>query len=373
MLSGDNGILQKATNAKEYTERAEIVENAKIDVLREITDNKGNDISEGQLKDVLKKYFVNSEIPEELPTNLSTIELTTLNEKYKIKVSEIYDGSFISLPKAPPLAKDKLIINPSAENDYEISPYVNYTDANGNTVLCRVLYNTSSSVEIISSDIMKTNGTVDYVSLGINDTTVTKNDFDSTGIISTVTLSNDGKTAAASYNRAVKTLNEKAESYRNKTDGIADRARSVGSNPLSPEDITVTNYKVEDGAENEYIKTYGYNNKFKEIDEIYKTDFDQMDALKIKSVPNGNSWSYYWIPSRIVSVLNGETRFGIRTIHCDGSGLGYDALFKVMASGGSLYKQGYPKNGFRSVFRLSPEVYISGGDGTLESPYELGI
>ena len=32
MLSGDNGILQKVTDAKENTERAEIVENAKMDI-----------------------------------------------------------------------------------------------------------------------------------------------------------------------------------------------------------------------------------------------------------------------------------------------------------------------------------------------------
>ena len=94
MLSGNNGILQRATEAKEYSERATIIENAKIDVLSKITENKGNDLQESQLKDVLKKYFINSEIPEELPNDLSTLKLTTLNNNYKIKVSEIYDGSF---------------------------------------------------------------------------------------------------------------------------------------------------------------------------------------------------------------------------------------------------------------------------------------
>ena len=92
MLSGNNSILQKATTAKENTERTEIVENAKIDVLSEITKNKGNELQESQLKDVLKKYFINSEIPEDLSNNFENLELTTLNNKYKIKVSEIYQG-----------------------------------------------------------------------------------------------------------------------------------------------------------------------------------------------------------------------------------------------------------------------------------------
>ena len=38
MLSGDNSILQKATQSKKKTERAEIIENAKLDILAKITE-----------------------------------------------------------------------------------------------------------------------------------------------------------------------------------------------------------------------------------------------------------------------------------------------------------------------------------------------
>ena len=33
MLTGENGILTKADNAKEGTKRAEVIENAKLDIL----------------------------------------------------------------------------------------------------------------------------------------------------------------------------------------------------------------------------------------------------------------------------------------------------------------------------------------------------
>ncbi len=93
MLSGDNGILQKATEAKIYSERASIVEQAQTDVLGYQSENKGEALEESQLKTILEKYFINSEIPEELPNDLSTLELTTQSGNYKIKVSEIYNGN----------------------------------------------------------------------------------------------------------------------------------------------------------------------------------------------------------------------------------------------------------------------------------------
>ena len=41
MLAGDNSILKRAVDAKERTERAEIIESAKTDVLGQIAENKG--------------------------------------------------------------------------------------------------------------------------------------------------------------------------------------------------------------------------------------------------------------------------------------------------------------------------------------------
>ena len=372
MLSGDNGILQKATEAKTRTERQSIVEQARTDVLGYQAENKGGDLDKTQLKSVLDIYF--KDVPD--LTNMSDTEikekqLDTLAKygTHTITVSEIYDGNFISVSRVPMFAKDKLVINSSAENDYEKSPYVNYIDANGNSVLCRILYNDADGVEIISNDVMKTGDTVDNVPLGSGDTNeaVTSSAFDTTGITGN-TSSTNAKKAAVSYNRAVTTLNEVAEGYRNKTDGIADRARCVGSNPKKPEDITDTAYAVEDGATNAYIKTYGYNNKFKVTDEIYKTDYDQMGTLGIRSIPTSGRW--YWLASRRVVPEGSRTYFYVRSVWYTGDES--DSGGFSVRSNGTLNDMN-SNNGFRSVFHLTSGVKVTGGSGTLEEPYEIGI
>lgn len=99
MLSGDNGILQKATEAKTNTERASIIEQARTDILGQIAENKGKNISKDQLKSILNIYFVENEvntlnIPDD--TSTSNDELTSKEGNYKIKLSEIYSGTFKS-------------------------------------------------------------------------------------------------------------------------------------------------------------------------------------------------------------------------------------------------------------------------------------
>ena len=96
MLTGDNGILQKAAEAKERNDESQIIEEVKMDILAKIAENNGKAITETQIKDVLKKYFNSSEVDElNIQENLaeSTDEITTLDGKYKIRVSDIYSGN----------------------------------------------------------------------------------------------------------------------------------------------------------------------------------------------------------------------------------------------------------------------------------------
>lgn len=95
MLSGDNSILQKATDAKTNTERANVIELAKTDILGQIAENKGETISETELKTILGKYF--EEFNDELPEDLSGTTITlTAKEVYggytNIALSDIYNG-----------------------------------------------------------------------------------------------------------------------------------------------------------------------------------------------------------------------------------------------------------------------------------------
>ena len=95
MLTGNNSILQKATDAKNNTERASVIEQARTDVLGYQAENKGIDLEKTQLKSVLETYF--KDVPTELPDGeeLSNLELTTLDKygTHQIKVHEIYNGS----------------------------------------------------------------------------------------------------------------------------------------------------------------------------------------------------------------------------------------------------------------------------------------
>ncbi len=82
-----SGLFQKAGDAKIKSERAEIIEKARIDILEKQTENKRN-LSEDELKGILKFYGDLS------ATNTSIFDeiLTTKKGKYEIKVSDIWQG-----------------------------------------------------------------------------------------------------------------------------------------------------------------------------------------------------------------------------------------------------------------------------------------
>ena len=88
-LSGDNGILKNAADAKQETEKAQIIEQAKIDILGKQADNTSAELEKNEIKEVLDIYF--KEVPEDFT---SDTVLTTKEEygNYEITVSEIYGG-----------------------------------------------------------------------------------------------------------------------------------------------------------------------------------------------------------------------------------------------------------------------------------------
>ncbi len=141
MLTGDNGILQRAGEAKVKSERASMIEEIQTDILYYQVENKSNYIDKTQLKSVLDKYFKN--VPAELPTgeDLSELSLETLDKygTYMIKVSEIYNGN---------IKTDSIQIIDKQEN------YCGYyADINEDGVVDGVIYadlakgNTVSSIE----------------------------------------------------------------------------------------------------------------------------------------------------------------------------------------------------------------------------------
>ncbi|MCI8617009.1 MAG: hypothetical protein HFJ60_01945 [Clostridia bacterium] len=82
-----SGLFKKAEDAKYKTERAEIIEKARIDIFEKQTENKGV-FSENDLKEILKEYGNITSTQESILDEI----LTTLNKKHQIKVSEIWEG-----------------------------------------------------------------------------------------------------------------------------------------------------------------------------------------------------------------------------------------------------------------------------------------
>lgn len=95
-LMGDNGLINKAKDAKIKTEIAGIKEEIQTDILGKQAENNGN-ISDDSLKAILEKYGTLSE--EEKLTDKT---LTTTKGSYEIKVSDIFNGTTVKdSPKEP--------------------------------------------------------------------------------------------------------------------------------------------------------------------------------------------------------------------------------------------------------------------------------
>ena len=321
MLSGDNGILQKATDAKNQTEKAQIIENAQTDILAKITDKKGENITEDELVEILTSSNYNTQGRLSSEEAILDRTLTSKDGKYTIPVSEIYNGKFIKQASTT-LAKDTLIVNTTASIDAKKSPYVNYPSSKGK-ILCRVLYNDElNGVQIVSVN------SVTNLKLGVEDENPN------------VTGSDNNTKAINSYNRAITTLNEKAEEYKD-TLGLANDARCVGSNPSNK------NYRSNamDGTDFKTDSNSQYDmNRLYEIDALYLG----------QETPNGEK---FWLASRYMD----ENILQINTSASDNvEGVLYskswdDEYGWTMSSYSCEY-------GFCPVFKLNSNVIIKSGE-----------
>ncbi len=100
-LTGENGLLNRATEAKNETDIANIKEEIQTDILSEQAENEGN-ISDNTLKGILEKYGVLSE--EE---KLIDKTLTTTKGNHEIKVVDIFNGTTVKDEPKEPVIADK--------------------------------------------------------------------------------------------------------------------------------------------------------------------------------------------------------------------------------------------------------------------------
>ena len=119
MLSGDNGILQKATDAKTNTERAEAKEQARMDIMAYIADKTANH-QDASLDD--------AKIQEILSDNKSYVKkagdtsFTTKKGEYVIPYSELYQSSSVT-PSTPTdnFATLKTTLEKSSQDNVQIN------------------------------------------------------------------------------------------------------------------------------------------------------------------------------------------------------------------------------------------------------------
>ena len=355
MLSGDNGVLQKAIDAKTKSDEAQIRERIQLayhsSLTKDITSENGE----------LTMPTLQAELDNEFAGKTVTIIPSADKKEWTIEV----DGVKVTVVANGRNNPDSNT-NPLASDTLEEGDYVIY-----NNITCRVLYGPSSDygIELISDE------SVDIVYLGSSDTNenVTASAFNTEGITYTGTISDEAKKAATSYNRAIYTLNEKAQSYVVEGDRIVDKTktRCVGSDPASPEDITTTDYAVTSSATNKYIRTYGYNNKFKVADtsNCYLTDYNKMSNLNIHNI-NGT----YWLASRFMMIYSRVTYFRVRYVNVYGyADDGSENLFNVYSDG--YLGKGGTSYGFRPVFHLQSGVKVVIDDdhdgSTSEKAYTL--
>lgn len=90
-LTGENGILTRADNARNETKRQETIEDAKLDILAYETENEGK-ITHAKAKEIIAKYDKDYSEGEEFQfkTNESGDNYITTSDGYNILINEIW-------------------------------------------------------------------------------------------------------------------------------------------------------------------------------------------------------------------------------------------------------------------------------------------
>ena len=314
MLSGDNGILQKATDAKTNTDNSQIQERINLAYNSALTSGLG-EVEEGTLKDEIKKEFnkTDSELEEE-----NWLDKTSMTGKWKITI----DGVSLDVPAG---RGSQPQVDPAVKYGYankegtvvastlEPGDVINYYyDENEDPIECVVLYgsNSENGLQVVSLD------SVRNVVLGYDDTAKDPKaieafaDKDNNGEEDPPIGYNDTtnfEKTRWSYNHIIETLNGYAQDYLG---DMAVSARCVGTLV----DSIVLSETEEKGtmftANASYTYFENYNGLFKDEDsnvnydirDNVNVDLNTMHELKVIQTPNQSS--SYWLASRKVVASN---------------------------------------------------------------------
>jgi hypothetical protein len=240
-------------------------------------------------------------------------------------------------------AKEVLKINPDAETSAEKSPYVNYIDAYGRTILCRVLYNsdtkyysprygpdtTVDTIKIVTEDVGKDqNGQIKYFGIGYNDPTYDPNNYSwKTSTTNTSKISTSRMMTNSRMDSFAKTL--------------------INYNNMTMKDATYLGY-------NELDCTYLKNLELFCNNPFWLYNFHSKELPKQDNTSN-RYYLYY------AEVWNGNSIEEVKFYTL----LNYSSQYEAHLD----YKE-YP---CKVIFTLndSEDIIIQSGDGTRENPYNL--
>lgn len=318
ILTGENGILTQAGKAKIETRGASVEEAKNLWKQNQKTDEYTGTKTEQTL--------------EELLSDLQSQELLTNEEIQVIKeTGKVTIGSRT-------IVFEKFVV------DYlEVGNYVKYPDKNGNNILCKVLYNNADyGVQLVALN------PVDIVTLGYNDSTLP---------LEIASQSNFEK-AKYSYNNAIITLNNKAETYRNPKYTDEGGARCIGSVPDN------LNSEASDYFTSSYSYMSKYNDTLKNKDKNYEEDWNQLNVIDSRKITDTSKSSLYWLASRSIGSSDLVSDFYIRRGDSSGNLYYWSGLFNIYSNGRTY---GYSQSmGFRPVFSLNSTAKVKDGDGLTE-------
>ena len=381
-ITGEDGILKKATEAKEATEKADADEQVKFAVLSSYNSNGEIDIDElnDNLRKIPKLTYNGKEIGE-TENRIETLpEIVNVNG-YDISIDKlaIAEGGGTEGGETAEntcLARDVLKV----DEKNKTSPYVIYPARNGKKVLCQVLYGADSEygIQLITVD------AEENVSLGYNDETVSEADFPD--IVSEY-IDTNCKKAIASYNKAVQTLNNKAEEYINPEYTDVGKARMIGSNPNFSKKNNVEDFDTKFVTEFEkkvHDQLFNLQGKIKGVpSEISKQDVEQLKNINFLNGQTVNLVSQY-----VSEVYNGERKANyvylgllkyangeIMPVDSKDYIVSFSEHDNVSAGYHTIKGSGYNVTcGFSPVIQLKPGTVLhkENGDGqTPETAYEI--
>lgn len=218
-------------------------------------------------------------------------------------------------------------------NNLKVGDYVIYDSGTNGNVTCIVLYEANSpyGLQIISDKSVKE---------------------------VTIDVSNDFETAKTEYNKAIETLNKEALKYKNHI--YATDVRCVGSNPVNK------NAEVLGPVTMQFEYNGSTDIDYKNEDTNYETDQKAMQNIGIWSIGEP-----YWLASRSIDMTHTYCDVYVRVVSKEGeiSGDYFGGVNSASGHAGSMCH-----NGLRPCIKLKHnEIKITGGDGTKDNPYTLGI